>query len=558
MRNTVRAIVLALVATGVVACEADERPGPAPGVAGNEINATPREHVRDGGQLVWPVSRLPASYNYHHPDGADPGYQQILAALMPGTFRLDAGGSPYPINSYVDKAEVRGEPDQVVTYRLNAKARWSDGTPITWRDFQAQWRALRGADRAFQVASSAGYQDIAAVARGADDREVVVTFGRRYADWPALFNPLYPAAAYGDARTFNEGWRAGPLLTAGPFKVDRVDRGSLTLVRDDAWWGARAKLDRIVFKVLDPGAQLDAYLRGEIDLVDVGADANRYGRLKDLDGASLRRAGAATFRSLILNGTGEILSEVRVRQAVARGIDRAAIARAMLGPLGGDPQPLGNHILLRNQTGYTDNSAAIGLDPVRAGSELEQAGWLLSGDVRKKGSRELALRFVIPANVPTSKQEAELVREQLGRIGVRVGVEAVSAPAFFDDYVTPGNFDLTVFSWRGEAYPIGSSRALYASPRPDGTGQLDIKQNFARIGHSTIDNWYEEAARELDRRKALEIAGRIDRQLWEQVHSVPLYQRPELWACRSELANVGAFGFASRVYEDMGWSDSAR
>jgi peptide/nickel transport system substrate-binding protein len=37
------------------------------------------------------------------------------------------------------------------------------------------------------------------------------------------------------------------------------------------------------------------------------------------------------------------------------------------------------------------------------------------------------------------------------------------------------------------------------------------------------------------------------------VHSLTLYQRPEIWAVKKSLVNFGAVGFADRIYEDMGW-----
>ena len=74
-------------------------------------------------------------------------------------------------------------------YTINPKARWYDGTPITWEDFYWQWKASNGNEqgvpdrlverlRAKSKASS----------KAKDDREVVVTFKRPYADWQALFN----------------------------------------------------------------------------------------------------------------------------------------------------------------------------------------------------------------------------------------------------------------------------------------------------------------------------------------------------------------------------------
>ena len=58
------------------------------------------------------------------------------------------------------------EPKQVVTYKINPKAIWYDGTPITWQDFDWQWKALNGTSKAYQIASANGYEDIENVQRG--------------------------------------------------------------------------------------------------------------------------------------------------------------------------------------------------------------------------------------------------------------------------------------------------------------------------------------------------------------------------------------------------------
>jgi peptide/nickel transport system substrate-binding protein len=42
--------------------------------------------------------------------------------------------------------------------------------------------------------------------------------------------------------------------------------------------------------------------------------------------------------------------------------------------------------------------------------------------------------------------------------------------------------------------------------------------------------------------------------IWDEVHSLTLYQRPEIVATKAKLANFGAFGFASAIYEDIGFT----
>ena len=102
---------------------------------------------------------------------------------------------------------------------------------------------------------------------------------------------------------------------------------TVTLVRNEKWWGKPAKLDRIVYRVIDPDAQIDALANGEIDAIDVGPDANKFNRAKDIEGTDLRIAGGPNFRHLTINGTSPNLQDVRVRQALAMAISRPAIAR---------------------------------------------------------------------------------------------------------------------------------------------------------------------------------------------------------------------------------------
>jgi peptide/nickel transport system substrate-binding protein len=525
---------------------------------GIDVNPVGRGELPDGGTLRWPLVAFPPNFNAGQLDGTSADVANIVGALLPSLFSFDAEARPTLNRDYLDSAELTAkDPRQVVTYRINRRAVWDDGTPITAADFAAQWKALSGSDPAYRIASSSGYDQIETVAGGGDDREVVVTFRRPYADWKALFSPLYPASTNNDPATFNEGWKDGPLTTAGPFRPDSVDQTAktVTLVRNPKWWGNRAKLDRIVFRVIDPVGQVDALLNGEIDVLDVAADVNKLKRVQGAPGITVHRAAGPDFRSITINGTGEILKDVKVRRALGMAIDRAAIARALVGPLGIEAKPLQNHIFMDSQPGYRDNAGILSSPDVDGARKLlDEAGWTLDGNVRKKDGTPLALRFVVPTSVASSNQVAELVRSMLGGIGVRVDVLAVQTQDFFKQYILPGNFELTVFSFLGKPFPISSNKPSYVSPKPGKDGALDFQQNFARIGTPQIDALFDEATSEFDEQRAIDLANQIDAAIWDEVHSLTLYQRPDMAATTSRLANFGAFGFASVVYEDIGFT----
>ncbi|QYC43831.1 putative monoacyl phosphatidylinositol tetramannoside-binding protein LpqW precursor [Nonomuraea coxensis DSM 45129] len=558
-------LVLALaVAAPLALAGCGERPGGGAGGARGpgddrtirafDINPRPRAQVREGGTLRWGINELPAQWNRNHVDGNLAVAAAVSNALLPTPFVSDEKAEIAPDRNYVLDAEVTARrPRQVVTYTLNPKARWSDGKPITWADYQAQWRALNGKDPAYRIASATGYQDIAEVARGKDDHEVVVTFARPFGDWQSLFAPLLPASANSSPEAFNTGWLNRIPVTAGPFKFGGFDQTAktVTLVRDDAWWGDRAKLDRIIYRAAEQDSLIGAFSNGELDVIDVGPSAPDYARARATSGAQVRQAAGPDFRHFTFNGSSELLRDRDVRRAVQLGINRQAIAQSDLQGLDWPITLLDNHFFMNTQEGYQDNAGEHGAyNPARARQLLDAAGWRLNGAVRQKNGKPLELRFVVPSGVQLSKQEGELAQTMLAQIGVKLTIRSVPSADFFTSYVIPGNFDITPFSYIGTPYPVSSSYGIYANA-PDGK---TWNANFGRTGSAAIDEAMSRAAQSLDPAEGRALANAADRLLWQEVNVLPLYQRPQNVAVKETLANVGARGFYDLRYENIGFT----
>jgi peptide/nickel transport system substrate-binding protein len=517
----------------------------------NQMNTQPRDNVSQGGKITWAVDGTIPNFNLNQLDGPNAANNWLMSAVVPGLFNFDAAGTPsYNPDYLTGEPALSAGPPQVVTYELNPKAIWYDGTPITSADFIAQWKALNGSNPGFRIASSTGYERIQTVAQGKDKYEVIVTFKTPFADWKSIFSGLLPASTNSNPDVFNTGWKDRALTSAGPFKFQNYDATAktYTLVANEKWWGNKPKVDEIVFRVIDDDAMPGALANGEIDLMDVGPSASAYDKVKAIAGVDVRVAGGPNFRHLTMNGQSPMLQDVNVRQALAMAIDRAAIARAELGPLPVQPQALGNHIFMENQAGYQDNSAVVAYNPSKAKQMLDTAGWVVQGNKRVKNGRALVINLVIPGGIAVSRSEAELVQNMLAQVNVEVDINTVPTDGFFDKYITPGRFDFTLFSWLGTPFPISSSRSIYGKPVGD-----KIQQNFARIGSDELDRIYAEAVGELDPAKAIELANEADKLIWAEVHSLTDYQRPDMWAAKKNLANMGAYGFASIRYEDIGW-----
>ncbi|MFG2127838.1 ABC transporter family substrate-binding protein [Streptomyces sp. NPDC048751] len=364
-------------------------------LAKQDVAAAARAKIADGGTLHWAVDAVPDTLNTFQAD-ADATTGRVAQAVLPSMYRMNASGRPERNADYLESAKViETEPKQVVLYKLNQQAVWSDGREIGAADFAAQWRALSGKDSAYWTARNAGYDRIEGIERGADDLEVRVTFAKPYADWRSLFSPLYPKDVMGTPDSFNDGARRKLKVTAGPFIVKKVDtkQDQVRLTRNPRWWGRTAKLSEIVLRAVPHDKRAAALAAGELELAEVDpAVAQRVRSGADgLRGFQVRKSLEPAYTQLALNGAEGPLADERVRRAVARALNRKELAEVVLKPLGLPAVPVGSHLALAGQAAYADNSGALGgQDTDEARALLADAGWVSGGPIKKQKKDEEA------------------------------------------------------------------------------------------------------------------------------------------------------------------------
>ncbi|WP_330307091.1 MULTISPECIES: ABC transporter family substrate-binding protein [unclassified Streptomyces] len=722
MRSVAFLTAGALAVPALTACSSEDAAGKP--VAGQDIAPASRDLVADGGTLHWAVDAVPETLNTFQAD-ADSATSRVVGAVLPSMYRLDRNGRPQINPDYLESAKVvETEPKQVVLYKLNQQAVWSDGREIGAADFAAQWRALSGKDTAYWTARNAGYDRIEKIERGKNNLEVRVTFSRPYADWKSLFSPLYPKDVMGTPDTFNDGARRKLKVTAGPFALKNVNRkdGEVRLTRNPRWWGRPTKLAEIDLVAVPRAERATALAAGKLDLAEIapseaeritlaGQDkgstplqgpgatitpakalrswARAYGSDDDaageetqarkkrrkaiakyagqqsaLSGFVVRKSLEPIYTQLALNGSGGPLADERVRRAVARALDRQELAQVVLKPLGLPAVPVGSHLALSGQQAYADNSGALGgQDTAAAQALLTDAGWVPGGPVTEqkpdkaagsqgkgagspggkadsgdgsgddgryivgednkpgeadrekkkdpkdhtgqhknkhsgqhadeqagkhldgkqysrqggaqgayapqgtaapagaaanalaKDGKPLTLRFVVPSGTGSEplRAVADRIAQMLQRIGIRTELNKVSDDSYFKDHIASGQYDLALYSWPASAFPATDARPIFAKPVPAADGSLSVEQNYTRVGTDQVDQLFDQAISTLDEDEERALVRKADARIWAAAGSIPLYQRPQLTAARTNLANTGAFGFQTPIYEDMGF-----
>ncbi|QLY31147.1 ABC transporter family substrate-binding protein [Nocardia huaxiensis] len=553
IRSTVTRLAIPMVALGLVLTGCSSNTGPT-GTSDigttNDINAHPVEDLKQGGNLRLDLSALPESFNYLHVDGNTGDTSDVVLPLLPTAYNSDAAGNLTINHDYFTDIQLAETNPQKVIYTINPKAVWSDGTPITWEDMRAQWKALSGENPEYLISAQLGFNKVASVERGVDDRQAIVTFREPHGEWQGQYGLLYPKAMMESPQTFNDWARSNLPVSAGPFIITAVDRtqNRITLGRNPKWWGDTPVLDTITFSVLDSSARIGAIQNNEIDATDMGSLSDIVAA-RNTPGIQVRRTSKLYWSHLTFNGApGSLLSDVNVRRAVAKAIDRQAIVNNLQNGIVTEPKVLNNHVYMAGQKGYQDNSASVAYNPEAAAKELEALGWIIppGGDVREKDGRKLILKDVMYQQ-DSWIDAAKIVQDNLQKIGVKVEIQTVPGQGLFTDVIDPGNYDLAQYSYGGSVQPLEGLRQFYYYDPANWVG------NKARIGSPELNKVIDAALAELDPAKAIELANQADTMIFEEVHSLPWAQSAGNTACRESLANWGAFGMASVDYTKVGF-----
>jgi peptide/nickel transport system substrate-binding protein len=552
----IRRLVSALLVAGLTlsACSGGNQEAPSAGgnaEVGTSSDMNPQDpaKLQDGGDLRLALTNFPDNFNTLHINGPTADAAAISRATMPRAFRIAADGTTTVNTDFFTSVELTGTNPQVVTYTINPKAVWSDGTPITWEDIESQINATSGKNKDFAISAPNGSERVASVTRGVDDRQAIMTFAKPYADWRGMFagnTVLSPKSVTATPDAFNKAQLNGPGPSAGPFIVSAMDRTAqrITLSRNPKWWGTRPRLDSITFLVLDDAARLPALQNNAIDATGL-TSLDEVTIARRTQGVAIRRAPSASWYHFTFNGApGTILADKALRMAVAKGIDRQAIANVTQRGLVDNPVPLNNHIFVAGQEGYQDNSAPVAYDPEKAKQQLDALGWRLNGQFREKDGRQLVIRDVL-FDADTTKQVAQIAQNSLAQIGVKLELDTKGGTGFFTNYIIPGDFDIAQFSWVGDAFSLCCLNQIYTT---------NADSNFGKISSPQIDAKADQTFNELDPAKARELANELDKMIFDIGFSLPLFQSAGNVAVRSNLANYGPAGIGDLDYTKIGFT----
>lgn len=314
------------------------------------------------------------------------------------------------------------------TFRLLPALTWHDGAPVTAADVVFTAEILQQPHRYFRNTLIVGGEPVRFTA--VDDLTVRVELAEPRSTLPASLTPAWgslflilPEHLLRDGD--EEAFERHPIGT-GPFRYGGYDDdGNLVLEANPAYHNGAPLLDRVVIRFFERNQDRHAaFAAGELDVMLVPG--------RDFTDADARRSGGRLFQTatntivqFAMNCRHPLFSSIRVRQAIARAVDRAALVRAIdgdeaipaYGPVGPDSWAFEPSVVERHP-----------FDPDAARRLLADDGWAPGPDgILHKDGREFRFAVIFPPDPYNYdlRAYAEGIRDALAPLGIAMEVRPV-------------------------------------------------------------------------------------------------------------------------------------
>ncbi len=452
-------------------------------------------------------------------------YDRLMARVWDEPFTM------YPlIAQRVEVADDRS----AITFHINPKARFHDGSPITADDVLFSFETLKTSGRPnmrriYKLVSNAEKTAPLtvhfALGPGFDQETVMIL-----AMMPVL------SKTYWEGRSFDSTTLSPPILN-GPYRIAKIDPGRrITYERVADYWAADLlpnkglyNFDRVTYDYYrDDGVAFEAFKSGDIDLrreFDAGKWASAYDFPALNDGRAvkenIKHSRPEKARGFIFNTRRAPFDDIRVRRAFDFLFDFDWANKNLF------------HGQYRRINSYFPNSElaapyeAIQMAPQTtrqkmrdADALLKAAGWSVENGKRVKDGA--ALKFEILLDAPAHEKIALHFKRSLEKMGINVLIRVLDSAAYrgrMNDY----DFDMTLYHWSNSLSP-GTEQMLYWTCE---AANAPARWNFPGICDPEIDALAASIARAKTRKALVRQTQRLDEKLMAGKYMIPLYYSGE-------------------------------
>ena len=244
----------------------------------------------------------------------------------------------------------------------------------------------------------------------------------------------------------------------GPFKFESWTRGDrLVMVRNDEYWGEKAKIERLIFRpIADNAARLQALQNGEIQGYDL-VEPQDIPTIENDENLQVLDRPAFNVGYVGINQATKPLDQLEVRQAIAHGLNRQEVVDNFYAGRG----EVAHNFMPPDLFGYADDVTKYEFDPEKSKQLLQQAGV----------QTPVNITFCYPTDVsrpymPDPKRNFEAFAASLNQAGFKVTPKAAPWSPDYLGMVDEGKCPLYLLGWTGDyADPDNFVGTFFQSPQ---------------------------------------------------------------------------------------------
>jgi peptide/nickel transport system substrate-binding protein len=425
----------------------------------------------------------------------------------------------------ISKFTLKTRP-QRLTYYIRKNAKWSDGVPVTGKDFKFTWQQTQNPKYKEHI-DPLGYEDIRSVT--GNGKVVKITFKQNFAAWRGLFNYVLPQHALQgtDMLTVWNDCICNPKkgnapIGNGPFLLTKFDRGAgVTLTRNPrGWYGKRAKLDSIVFRfITNTNSEIQAIRSGEVDAIYPQpqlalADLRSQAGLRVVSHVGLQYEHIEIQQGAKGN---PLAKQKWLRQALMSSVNRVAAAKALYGNLNPSVGPLQSLVRLKGEKGYSNDFGKWNYSTTKVANLMRAHNCSKGGDgIYRCGGTKVSFDFASTTGNALRALAFTIFQDQAQKAGIEFRNGFVPAGTLFGSKLPAHDFDLAMFTYLVRVDPIYNVATL----------SCGSPSNYTEYCNRTATALLARSDRELNDAKRLALIKRVGKIVANDIPMIPLFQRP--------------------------------
>jgi len=446
---------------------------------------------------------------------------QVARDLFEGLVNQDAHGKVIPGVA----TRWQTSDNQTYIFTLRKDARWSNGDPVTAKDFVYSWQRLvdpKSLSPFAWFAQLAGIQNAEEIIAGklpidklgvvaVDDHTLKVQLNKPvpyFVSLTANFS-LFPVPKAVVEQYGNDWTKVGNLVGNGAFKLQqRVVNEKLVLVPNNHYWDHKhTVLTKVTFVPINQESNATKrYQAGDIDITE-SFPKNMYQKLlKDIPDQVYTPDQLGTYY-YAFNTQRAPTSDVRVRKALSYAIDRKIIAEKVLGT-GEKPA---YHFTPDVTAGFKPETSLL---QQQSQEELNEQAKALMQAAGYGPNHPLKLTLLY--NTSESHQKIAIAVASMWKqtLGVDVKLQNQEWKTYIDSRNT-GNFDVVRASWVGDYNEASTFLSLLTSSHSG---------NIAKFNSPQYDRLLADASRETNPTALTADYNKAEQMIAAEAPIAPIYQ----------------------------------